>query len=140
MPTKDLTPRWALLLYQLFSLLSFLSRCDHLHKIHLRFFVIRHYTQQFFLINRLGNMPVHACFLRFLSVLREGICCNSNDGNVLCILSGQTANRSGGLYAIHNWHHDIHKDYIIVALSCAAEDFHCLLSVCCSLDFCPGLF
>ena len=61
-------------------------------------------------------MFVHAVLMALFDVVLKGVCGHGEDGDDRSIKAGEAADLPARLIAVHDGHHDIHEDEVIVAL------------------------
>lgn len=74
-------------------------------------------------MKRLGEMFVHAAFMALFDVVLKGVCGHGEDGDDRSITAGETADLPARFIAVHDGHHDIHENEVIVAKGRFAEGF-----------------
>lgn len=72
-------------------------------------------------MKRLGEMLVHAALMALFDVVLKGICGHGEDGDERSITAGEASDPPARLIAVHDRHHDIHENEVIVAKGRFAE-------------------
>ena len=80
-------------------------------------------------VDWLGAVFIHACLPGETDILHKGVGGHRYDPDCRGVLSGKLADFSRSIVAVHDWHLDIHKDQVKIALWRMLKGFHCTQAI-----------